>query len=133
MLGIYRRLDSNRAIGLQHTVFHAAGHFGGSVPDVNLPTTYVQAPAINGSRFGECGDRMFGSRIRTGIGSRGMCGNLAIVNDPSTTRVLLLHDPEGMLRAKKCSCNACIKHTTPLFIAQVFERDCGRANTSIVE
>src|SRR5438132_1358021 len=99
MIGIYGWLGSKRAIGLQHTVFHAGCHVACRVPDVNLPAVNIKGPTIQRGRFSEAGDGMFGRRIRGGMGSGGMCRNRAVVDDASAARLLLLHEPDGVLRA----------------------------------
>jgi hypothetical protein len=62
-----------------------------------------------------------------------MGGNRPIVDDAAAARLLLLHDPEGVLRTKKRARHAGIQDRTPLLIPEVFEGECGRTDTRIIE
>src|SRR5262249_20417160 len=132
-IDIHRRLDSQRTIGLQRTFFHSGGHLGFSITDVNLSAVDVKWTTIQRGGFGQASDGMFGSGIRPSVRTRGMGGNRAIVDDTSSAWILLLHDFEGLLSAKKSSGHAGIQYGTPLFIRQVFERERGRTQSRIVE
>src|SRR2546430_9792783 len=53
----------------------------------------VFAPVERG-RFGETGDRVLGRGVGHRIGSRGVRGDRAVIDDPPAHRLLVLHDAD---------------------------------------
>ncbi len=63
IVDIHRRLDFDRAVGLRHTLFHARRHIGRGIANVDLAAGDVVFAPIEGRRFGQPGDGVFGGRI----------------------------------------------------------------------
>jgi hypothetical protein len=60
-LDIHPWFDGKPAVGLGDALGHPRGHFGRGVADVDLAAGDVIPPAIEGSGFGQPGDRVLGA------------------------------------------------------------------------
>ncbi len=132
VLHIHGRLFDDRAIGLRHAALHALGHLGQCVADVDLAAGDVVFAAVERGRFREAGDRVLGRGVGGRIGPRRMRGDRAVVDDPPAHRLLILHDPERLLRAQEGARQDRVDDGLPALERQLFDRR-GGAKPGVVE
>ena len=76
---------------------------------------------------------MLGRRVGRRIGSRRVCRDRSVVDDPSAARRLAFHLPEGRLHAQEHAGEVDIDDVFPLLERQVLERYAGRVDARVVE
>ena len=133
VLGIHGGLDRSRAVCLQHALAHVGRHFGGRVADINLAAGNVVLPAVERCRFREAGNGVLGCRVGGGIGPRAVRSGRPVVDDTPALRVLILHDLEGLLCAKKRTGNIGIDHGPPVLILLLLQQHTLAAKAGIIE
>ena len=133
VLHVHPGLGQQVAGGLQDTLLHALGHLRGRVADVDLPAGDVVLPSIEGSRTRQAGYGVLGGRVRCRVRPGHMGGDRSVVDDPAALRILILHDPEGLLRAEEGTRQVDVHHGLPLLGRQLFEEHRGRPGPGVVE
>ena len=81
----------------------------------------------------EARDRVLGCGVWSGVGTRHVGGDRAVVDDASAARPLRLHQPEGLLRAEECARQVHVDNRLPLLDGDVFQRNRGSAHARVVE
>ena len=121
------------AVRLRHALRHPLGHLGERVADVDLAAGDVVLAAVERGRLGEAGDRVLGGGVGRGVRPRRVRGDRAVVDDAPAARRLVLHQPEGFLRAQERAGQVDVDDALPLLERQVLERDAGRVLAGVVE
>src|SRR5690606_83149 len=81
--------------------------------DIDLAASDVEVARVERDRFGEPGDRMLGRRVGDRAAPRYLCGDRAVVDDPTAARRLMLHDAYGFLNAQEHAGEIRIDHRSP--------------------
>src|SRR5438132_12209137 len=123
MLELDSRLDRDLPIRLGDAVHHALRHVGGGVADVDLTASDVVLAAVQRGRSGQARDRVLRRSVRSRVRPRSVGGDGAVVDYPSTARLLVLHDLDRLLRAEKGAREIRVDDRFPLFQSNVFEGD----------
>ena len=76
---------------------------------------------------------MLRRRVRSGEWPRDRGGDRAVVDDPATTRCLVPHQTEGVLRAEERACQVGIEDRPPVLERNVLERDGAGGHAGVVE
>ena len=98
-LGIHHGFGLDRTVRLRDARLHAPAHGGVRIADVDLPAGDVVGASVERGRLREARHGVLGRRVGDRERPRGMGRDRAVVDDAAAARRLVLHDPEGVLRA----------------------------------